>query len=406
MNRHSIHIVFKWILLTLLAWGVTNSAFAQSDWNVNGYVKLLGTSTHITEDIPRPLMNILGADYQFFDYQVHNRLNITYYPSSKWELHAGVRNRVFWGFQASNVPAFRQQLETDPAAVDLSYIVLPGQDVFLHQVIDRLYAKYTHKDWEITLGRQRVNWAQHTIWNPNDIFNTYSYFDFDYEERPGSDVVNITRYLSALDQVQFTAGVDGSGNLIAAGLYRFNKNLFDIQILGGMWKDDIVLGGGFAGNIKNAALKGEASVFIPVLAPENETVFSASIGYEYTFENGLLLSVNGLYNSNGENSSNLLDFLAISGGGSGLLTAKDLFPFQTTAFVLTGYQFLPLLRGDFGVMSDLGFNNLILVPTLTYSVSENTDFSLVGQFFTGTQPFSGNYGFISGSVFARIKYSF
>lgn len=379
---------------------------SQDNWDVNGYVKLLGTSTHITEDIPRPIMNLLGADYNFFDYQIHNRINVTYYPNANWEFHTGIRNRIFWGFQASNVPAFRQQLEMDPAAVDLSYIAISGRDVFLHQVIDRLYAKYTRGDWEVTLGRQRVNWAQHTIWNPNDIFNTYSYFDFDYEERPGSDVVNVTRYLSALNQVQFTAGVDGNGNLIAAGLYRFNKKEFDIQVLGGMWKDDIVLGGGFAGNLNNAALKGEASIFIPVLAPESQTVFSASIGYEYTFDNGLLLSANGLYNSSGENSSNLLDFLAISGGGSGLLTAKDLFPFRTTAFVLTGYQFRPLLRGDFGVMSDLGFNNLILIPTITYNVGTNTDFSLVGQFFTGTQPFSGKYGFISGSAFARIKYSF
>ena len=390
----------------MLGCGLTLSTAAQSKWDVNGYVKLLGTSTHITEDIPRPLMNLIGVDYNFFDYQIHNRINISYYPGANWEFHTGIRNRVFWGFQTSNVPAFRQQLEMDPAAVDLSYILIPGSDVFLHQVIDRLYAKYTSGDWELTIGRQRVNWAQHSIWNPNDIFNTYSYFDFDYEERPGSDVLNVTHYISALDQVQFTAGVDGNGNLIAAALYRFNKNLFDIQFLGGMWKDDLVLGGGFAGNLRNAALKGEASLFIPVLAPENATVFSASLGYEYTFENSLLLSVNGLYNSSGENNSSVLDFLAISGGGSGLLTAKDLFPFRTTAFVLTGYQFTPLVRGDFGVMSDLGFNNLILIPTITYRLGGNTDLSLVGQFFTGTQPFSQEYGFISGSAFARIKYAF
>ena len=36
-----------------------------------------------------------------------------------------------------------------------------------------------------TAGRQRINWGQTFVWNVNDVFNAYSYFDFDYKERPG-----------------------------------------------------------------------------------------------------------------------------------------------------------------------------------------------------------------------------
>lgn len=31
-------------------------------------------------------------------------------------------------------------------------------------------------------------------WNPNDWFNTYNYFDFDYEERPGTDAIRVRVY--------------------------------------------------------------------------------------------------------------------------------------------------------------------------------------------------------------------
>ena len=32
------------------------------------------------------------------------------------------------------------------------------------------------------------------VWNPNDLFNAFSFVDFDYEERPGSDALRIQKY--------------------------------------------------------------------------------------------------------------------------------------------------------------------------------------------------------------------
>ncbi|MCG8318265.1 MAG: hypothetical protein MI921_02070 [Cytophagales bacterium] len=41
------------------------------------------------------------------------------------------------------------------------------------------------------IGKHRINWGKSYVWNPNDVFNAYSFFDFDYEERRGTDALLI-----------------------------------------------------------------------------------------------------------------------------------------------------------------------------------------------------------------------
>ncbi|MCK7542259.1 MAG: hypothetical protein MZV63_70990 [Marinilabiliales bacterium] len=61
----------------------------------------------------------------------------------------------------------------------------------LNTFIDRASVDFTAGTLQVSAGRQRINWSQALVWNPNDIFNTYSSFDFDYMERPGSDAVRV-----------------------------------------------------------------------------------------------------------------------------------------------------------------------------------------------------------------------
>ncbi len=88
--------------------------------------------------------------------------------------------------------------------------------------------------FQVTLGRQRINWGQTFVWNPNDIFNAYSYFDFDYIERPGSDAVRLQYFPSSSSVAEFAVKVDDENDITAAGLYRFNKWGYDIQFLAGL----------------------------------------------------------------------------------------------------------------------------------------------------------------------------
>ena len=124
-----------------------------------------------------------------------------------------------------------------------------------------LVLKYQKKKLEINIGRQRVNWGVNTIWNSNDLFNAYNFIDFDYIERPGSDVVRIIYTGDNLSSIEFVFMPTSKGRNVFSGMYRFNKLGYDFQIIGADYYEDIVIGGGWAGNILKAGFKGEMSYF-------------------------------------------------------------------------------------------------------------------------------------------------
>ncbi|HRX94444.1 MAG TPA: hypothetical protein P5158_10020, partial [Chitinophagaceae bacterium] len=140
-------------------------------WVLNGYLKDL-QSIQFT-DIKKKWT---------LDNLVHNRLDLHWYADSLWKIHVGVRNRLFYG---ESVPLYKQNkklLGANNDFFDLSKTIVSGESFLLHSTVDRASVDFIKDKWQITAGRQRINWGVNMVWNPNDIFNAYSYFDFDYEE--------------------------------------------------------------------------------------------------------------------------------------------------------------------------------------------------------------------------------
>ena len=75
----------------------------------------------------------------------------------------------------------------DNGYLDLTEKISSGNSYLLYTNIDRLNLSYTFNKLEIQIGRQRVNWGISSVWTPNDIFNSSSFINFDYAEKPGSD---------------------------------------------------------------------------------------------------------------------------------------------------------------------------------------------------------------------------
>ena len=114
-------------------------------------------------------------------------------------------------------------------------------------------------------GRQRVNWGVNLVWNPNDVFNTFSYFDFDYEERPGTDAVRVQYYTGVTSSAELVYKMgkkcqrNGFGRLVS---FHHNWN-YDFQFLGGWVGTDFVAGTGWSGDIRGAGFRGEITQFVP-----------------------------------------------------------------------------------------------------------------------------------------------
>lgn len=339
----------------------------------------------------------------FFISLIHNREDFRWYPSKHFKLHIGMRNRIYYG---DNV----QYLTQNPALFNsansffkLRKIIAQGPSYIVHTTLDRLSLNYTQGKWEVTVGRQRINWGQNLVWNPNDIFNAYSYFNFDYEERPGADAIRLQYYPTSTSTAELAYKPGKTvDSMIAAGLYRFTKGNYDYQFLAGWMNGDYTAGLGWSGVVKGAIFNGEITSFIPHNQVNlNKSVLSASAGLNYTFPSSVYVHVAYLYSSSGvvkadSSQTNVLFNQVIS--------AKRLSPARHSVFGEVAYQITPLIRGDFSGILDPSDGSFFLGPFFNFSLSNNVEFLLGGQLFFG--PVNSLYGNYGRFLFARIKWSF
>jgi hypothetical protein len=397
--RECLLVFFTAILLA-------NSAFSQEEkerkWTLNGYIKNL--TTYSVQNTPLP-----QAQDKLLDNLVHNRLNFKWYPFENLKFVAEMRNRIFMG----------DQVRLNPYYADLAF---RGADdywtlskywedssrVIFHTILDRLYFQYTKDKFETKLGRQRINWGINTAFNPNDIFNAFSYFNFDYEERPGSDAILVKYYTGIASSVEIAAKMADSLNVFTgAALWKINYHNYDIQFLGGLTNGNLVVGSGWAGNIKQAGFKGEGSYFYPLRQEpfryeiDSNDAVVGTISLDYSFKNSLYLLGSIMYSSNGSKSPNALEQLAYY---SGAISAKFLSPYTWTGFVQASYQFHPLVNGALAIIGYPGSSDAFLNPYLTISAKQNFDIDLISQLLFNQV--KGDFKLTNQLYFLRLKYSF
>ena len=255
-------------------------------FTVNGYVKYLEQISFVNDPT-----NLQTLDL------IHNRLNFRYQPNDHFIYTLDIRNRIYYGDAVKQYPGFAA-LETGPGGtVNLSQNWVNKNSMLFNSAIDRANAEYINGKWDITLGRQRINWGISTVWTPNDIFNTFNYFDFDYEERPGSDAARISYAFNSSSSIELAVSPGRTANQnIGAVMYRFNKWDYDFQLFSGIYQQNFTAGAGWAGNIKDAGFKGEVSYFAS--NKQDSAAIAASLSVDYAFKNGIYCL--GLYNSLGK----------------------------------------------------------------------------------------------------------
>ncbi len=332
----------------------------------------------------------------FTDNFLHNRLNFKWYPSDNITFRAEMRNRFFFGEFTRLLPGFKDNLKTSGNDVLNMQLLNIGDEVILHSILDRLYFEYSKDKLEIRLGRQRVNWGINTIWNPHDIFNAFSFTDFDYEERPGSDALRIKYYTGFTSSIEFAAkAFDDPDEIVAGFLFKLNKWNYDFQILTGWSYSDAVLGLGWAGSLKQVGFKGEASTFIST----NDSIansFTGTISFDYSFKKGIFLSAGMLYNASQNVNADLFSFE---------LSARNLYPYKWSVITSVSYPFNPIISGNLALIySPVDSHPLFFNPTLTYSIAQNVDINLVGQILF--QKVVDNYESPTKVGYLRIKWSF
>lgn len=376
---------------------------AQEKFEFSGYIKSMQTFID-------PVENQILGDAIITDNLIHNRINLAYYPDMHWSFILEGRNRLMYGEMVKLMNNFSfekngyaRMLNKDAGYFDLSESLFYDHGYIMHSMIDRLYADYVKGNWQVRLGRQRINWGINMVWNPNDIFNTFNYFDFDYEERPGTDALKVQYYTGAASSGELVYQVDENWEKSAiGGMYRFNKVGYDFQVLGGYVKSQAVLGLGWSGHIGGAGFRGEATAFQDddkLDAPKPQLV--AAVSADYMFSNSLFAGCGLIFNSEGKtgNANRPMLFQAEQ-----QLSAQTLTPSRMETYLQLSYPVTPLLNADLTTIMNPYDGSWFAGPSVIYSLADNVEAMITSQLFFGDK--QTEYGDIGQLYYLRLKWSF
>ncbi|MHC1777030.1 MAG: hypothetical protein AB9834_16640 [Lentimicrobium sp.] len=371
-----------------LFWFSGNCQEKEKTITLAGYLTTMQSSTF--DSLSGPFLN---------ENLIHNRLNFKVYLNEKMTFAAEFRNRLFTGDMVKYGRPYAGLIGDDDGVVDMSWNIVEEQSFLLNTTIDRLWFDLHYDKIQLTAGRQRINWGQALVWNPNDIFNAYSYFDFDYIERPGSDAIRLQLFPSSTSAAEFALKAGHENEVTAAALYRFSLWNYDIQFLAGyMNSKDVVGGAGWSGSVGSMSFRGEGTWFIPKNdSAGNESTLLVTAGLDRIFNDNSMAQVQMMYCNNPLELNNYGSFY------SGSFSSKDLAFSEFTAFGQFTWAVTPLLNLTLAAMWFPDLDGYYAGPSVECSLAQNLGFSFIWQHFDAK--IDGNRSKIN-QVFLRLKYNF
>jgi len=330
---------------------------------------------------------------------VNLRLNLNAQLTKHTNVVAEFRNRYMAGNYPWGDSLVVASFKDNNGWINAATAFAVGRHGLVHLMADRFYIEQVAGNWQWRLGRQRINWGINTVSNPNDLFNTYSFFDFDYPERPGSDAVRVQYNMSGMSHAEFAiAPANHISRVVAAFLYATNIQGYDLQFIGGVYHNRLVAGGGWASHLGGAGFKGEISLFSNLSGSQRKTDFVGAISGDFMFGNGLYLMAEAIYNG---------------GYTAGSYTIGDIYkPLSADNIIFSryavtaslSYPVSPILNASLSGMILPDIKAYFISPAITCSAMKNLDISLSSQYFAGESVINSNTGILV--LIGSLQYSF
>lgn len=392
MRQSSILAAFTAIFFSVCSYAQIPGLTPAKRWDLAGYVKYQGVA------------NLPDSYDNGYDHQLEQRFNYEYRFTKQLRFNASMRNRLLMG-DSAELAGYAKSVADDPGYLDLSTNVLDKNGLIANAQFDRLYFDWSNENWQTRAGRFRINWAMNTLWNPNDIFSSYSIYDFAYEERKGSDALLLKRRVALDSSLSLVYNPHQNSELTSyAGRYLFNQNGWDMQLIAGKAQLDYLFAGGLAGDIEGAGVRAELSWFqakeryLGAQLQDDTLVASLESDYSFTGSNNWLGRIAILYISKPQTALSAQAFLNLP------TTARSLSFSEFTYYAELGADLTALSRltlsGSY--YSDGSYS---IVASNQYSLADDWQLQTVLQRFAGRD--SSLFGQTpSYVVFMQLKWSF
>jgi len=275
---------------------------------------------------------------------------------------------------------------------------LADEDEFwLDWNIYRAWAQYEDERMVFTLGRQRIAFGSAFFYSPMDIFNPVSPLSLLPEERLGVDGANLELELGPSSRINLAYGI---GDVIDESRFatylKTTVGQADLHFLAARIYQDWTAGFGFAANLKDGSLYGEATYTWPETGHD---YFRGTIGYQYSFPESVLLTAEYYHNEG---------VLSLAGLGQAAALFSQPDPLKTLdrnfLALSTSAELDPLLRLITALIYDLDAGSFYIGPSFAYSAPHSITFQAGAQLFGGSQ--KGDFGLIPNFHWAQLRWDF
>lgn len=366
--RGKIHIVL-FIFLLLFVFGGTAQ---EKKHEFSGYLGSLHSYGYENVYEDNSYMNKLNL-----------RLNSMYTPHEHLTIDLALHGSVYQGTWIDKLPNFKGIIQPIDDFLPLSVTLQPVKLLYLHIRADRFNVQYSHKKFDLSLGRQHINWSQTFIWNVNNLFNNNTFADLDNPEKHSVDAVRLTYSPSATSMIETAVKMHADYSITWATMARFVRNQTEYQMQAGIYdQSDIVVGGSVVRHFNRLSLRAESSFYIPMeRSSYNQNILLCSASLDYVFGNNMILQAEVLYNQ--LRLKNLLDIPNLL---FGVVRNPKLLSGSEWNFGLTySYQLSNRSRVNMIFVHTKDNNGYHFIPTYQFRLLNNLHMDVHGQFFSMMQ---------------------
>lgn len=273
-----------------------------------------------------------------------------------------------------------------------------GSDPYDRVKIYRALVKYEEQGHVFTIGLQRVAFGIGRIWTPTDMFNPLKSLSLESGERSPVFAADYNYAFSDTGSVETVISRQEKND--TKGALRIKEYLLfaDMGMVFIKERERQMIGYEIEGHLFDSGIEVRSEGGIFTNTKDDVSFKKWILGMDYGFENSLILTLEYLYNETDYSQTPMPNF------GKDVFTDVIMQKDSRYGAAIAGYSFSTLLSGSLLFMYNLDDNSAIAVPSIIYSLSDESTLNIGG--FIGFGKEGSEFSEIPKLLFTSISVTF
>ena len=259
---------------------------------------------------------------------------------------------------------------TAPEAIELSWTAFPDSDWMLRGRTDRLWVSWEAGPARVTLGRQAISFGTGRFFTPLDLVNPFSPATIDSEYKPGVDSLRLDLFSGVSSRLGLAAAYGGDWDvdgMVFALAGNTTVGVSDLGAFVGEVFGDFVVGASIESGVGTVGLHSDVSLTLP---QDADAFVRGVTGVDLTPTGTTFVSIEAYVQTFG--AARAEEYLDVSTDPR--VVRGEVWQLGRYYLgVSVNQEITPLFSANLAMIANLGDPSMLVMPGLSYSVSERSD---------------------------------